>query len=198
VLPPPPTIDTSRLRLRPFRADDASAVQRHVSDWEVARTTAAIPHPYPPDGARAWIDALPARHAAGETVALAVTRRDDGVLVGAIELRPDRAVRRAEMGYWIGRPFWGQGFATEAAAALLDWGFRELGLRRLHADTFAHNAASAAVLRRIGMKREGLLRSHHLRWDVLEDVEIYGILHSDARPGAPAGAAAPTSAASPA
>lgn len=175
----PPTLDTARLRLRPFRSDDAGAVHRHLAEWEVASTTAGVPHPYPPGAAEAWIAALPARHEAGEVVALAVTRRDDGVLVGAVELRPGRGGHRAELGYWTGRAHWHRGYAAEAAGALVEWGFGEMGLHRVHAGCMARNPASSAVLRRIGMRYEGTLRRHHLRWEVLEDVELYGRLATD-------------------
>lgn len=171
----PPTLDTERLRLRPFRADDAGSVQRQLSEWEVASTTASVPYPFPEGAAEAWIAGL----VAGESVAVAITRRADGVLVGAIELRPERGGHRASLGYWIGKAHWHRGYATEAAAALVDWGFREMGLHRVHAECFGRNPASAAVLRRIGMRHEGTLRRHHLRWEVLEDVEIYGIVAGD-------------------
>lgn len=179
VLPPPPTLETGRLLLRPFRADDASAVQRHLSEWEVAQTTAAVPYPYPPGAAAEWIAGLGPRHEAGEVLAVAATRRDDGVLVGAVELRPGGRGHRADLGYWIGRPYWGRGYATEAAGAVVRWAFDVLRLHRVHASAFARNPASGAVLRRIGMRWEGTLRRHHLRWEVLEDVEIYGVLRGD-------------------
>jgi [ribosomal protein S5]-alanine N-acetyltransferase len=182
LLPPPPTLRTARLLLRPFHADDASAVQRHLSEWEVAQSTAAVPYPYPPGAAAEWIAGLAPRHQAGEALAVAVTRRDDGVLAGAMELRTARGGHRADLGYWIGRPFWGRGYATEAAGALVRWAFDALGLHRVHASAFARNPASAAVLRRIGMRHEGTLRRHHLRWEVLEDVEVYGVLAGELPP----------------
>jgi [ribosomal protein S5]-alanine N-acetyltransferase len=178
----PPTIRTARLLLRPFRRDDASAVQRQLTEWEVASTTAAVPHPYPPGAAAAWIDALAAREEAGEVVALAVTREADGVLLGAVELRPEHGGHRADLGYWIGRRHWGRGYATEAAGELVRWALDVLGVHRVYATAFGRNPASAAVLRRIGMRHEGTLRRHHLRWEVLEDVEIYAVLAGEAPP----------------
>lgn len=171
-----PTLHTARLVLRPFRADDAFAVQRQLSEWEVASTTAAIPYPYPAGAAEAWIAALPERHADEGVVALAVTLGDGGALVGAVELRPARGGHAAELGYWIGRRHWGRGFATEAAGAVVRWVIGGHGLHRVFATCYGRNPASAAVLRRIGFRHEGTLRRHHLRWEVLEDVEVFGIL----------------------
>jgi ribosomal-protein-alanine N-acetyltransferase len=171
-----PTLRTARLVLRPFRADDASAVQRQLAEWEVASTTAAVPYPYPAGAAEAWIAALAERFEAEDVVALAVTLADGGALIGAVELRPARGGHAAELGYWIGRRHWGRGFATEAAAAVVRWGLGERGLHRVFATCYGRNPASAAVLRRIGFRHEGTLRRHHLRWEVLEDVEVFGIL----------------------
>ena len=168
--------------LRRFRADDAPDVQRHLSEWEVASTTAAVPYPYPAGAAEAWIEGAEAREEAGEAWARAVTRRGDGVLVGAVELRPGRGGHRAELGYWIGLPFWGRGYATEAADRMVRWALGPGGLHRVFGVCFARNPASAAVLRRIGMRKEGTLRRHLLRWEVLEDVEVYAVLSGELPP----------------
>lgn len=175
-MPSPPTLTTARLVLRPFAASDAAAVHAHLQDREVASTTAMIPHPYPEGAAEAWIATHAPRHDANEAVVLAVTLREDGALVGSIELRLEQAHRRGEMGYWIARPYWNRGYATEAADALLRWGMGELRLHRVYAAHMSRNAQSGAVLRKIGMRHEGRLRRHILKWGVLEDVELYGIL----------------------
>jgi [ribosomal protein S5]-alanine N-acetyltransferase len=179
----PPTLATEGLLLRAFTADDAPAAQEYVSSWELASTTAAIPHPYPPGAAKAWIDTHAARHASGEAVILAVTLRESGELVGSIELRITAEHRRGDLGYWIGPPHWGRGYATEAAAALVSWGFDTLGLHRVFAAHFSRNPPSGAVLRKIGMRHEGTLRSHVPRWDALEDLEVYGILAEEMTAG---------------
>jgi [ribosomal protein S5]-alanine N-acetyltransferase len=180
----PPTLTTPRLVLRPYVPADAAAVYVHLQDREVASTTAMIPHPYPQGSAEAWIETHAARHQAREAVILAVTLRDSGALIGSIEMRFEAAHRRGDLGYWIARPYWNQGYATEAAAALLRWGIREQGLHRVSATLFARNPASGAVLRKIGMRHEGTLRRHILKWGVLEDLEVYGILEDELPPEA--------------
>ena len=170
-----PTIETERLVLRPFRLDDAPDVRRLCSAREIAAATLAIPHPYPEGAAEAWI----ARHGnTADAVDLAIKRRDDGALVGAIGLQFERAHSRAELGYWIGVPYWGNGYATEAATAVLRGAF-ELGLNRVFAFHFTNNPASGRVLDKIGMTHEGTRRKHSLKWGEYLDSEAYAILRSE-------------------
>ena len=86
---------------------------------------------------------------------------------------------RAEMGYWIAIKFWNRGFATEAARAVLDYSFSDLDLQRIFAHHFKRNPASGKVLEKIGMQKEGVLRSHIKKWGKFEDLVVYGILRSD-------------------
>ena len=173
-----PVLHTPRLVLRPFTPDDAPAVQAYASDFEVASTTLSMPHPYPEDGGAAWIASHGASRAAG-TLPLAIARRGDGAVLGAIELRLAAEHRRAELGYTLARWEWGKGYATEAARALVRYGFTELGLHRVHADHMARNPASGAVLRKLGMRHEGTQRRHVLRWGAWEDIERYGMLREE-------------------
>jgi [ribosomal protein S5]-alanine N-acetyltransferase len=83
------------------------------------------------------------------------------------------------LGYWIGKPYWGRGFCTEAARAVLRYAFTELGLNRVHAYHFHHNPASGRVLQKIGMTHEGLLRQHVKKWGQFIDNELYSILRSE-------------------
>jgi [ribosomal protein S5]-alanine N-acetyltransferase len=80
------------------------------------------------------------------------------------------------MGYWIGVPYWGRGYCTEAAGALLAHAFGPLGLHRVHATHLTRNPASGRVMQKLGMRHEGRMREHFLKWGVFEDVERYGIL----------------------
>jgi RimJ/RimL family protein N-acetyltransferase len=179
----PPDITTPRLILRQFHPADAPEVAVFAGDRDVASTTASIPHPYPPNLADAWIASLPVKLSAGTEVVFAVTlpvkRRPMGRLVGAIGLIVDRTHSRAEMGYWIGKPFWGKGYATEAARAVIGYGFETLSLNRIFAHHMTRNPASGRVLEKAGMKFEGELRGHVLKWDRFEDIRLYGILRTE-------------------
>lgn len=183
-MPEAPTLTTARLVLRPYALADAPAVHAFVSDRELASTTAAIPHPYPQGGAEAWIATHAARHASGEAIILAITLWETGELVGSIEIRLVPTHRRGELGYWTGRAHWGRGYATEAADALLRWAFDTLDLHRVHAAHLGRNPASGKVLRKVGMRHEGRLRSHFDKWGTMEDLEIYGILAGELPPRA--------------
>ena len=92
---------------------------------------------------------------------------------------PDPGQGRAELGYWIGVPFWGQGHATEAVAAVLAFGFGPLGLHRIHATVFPRNPASARVLEKSGFRREGLLRGYARKEGAFEDLVMYARLRTD-------------------
>lgn len=175
-----PELATPRLLLRPFRQEDAPAVQRLAGDEAIAATTLNIPHPYPPGLAERWIATHLPGFQLGEQATFAITRLDSGEVLGAIGLIVSRLHQRAEMGYWMGKPFWNQGYTTEAARRLLRYGFEELSLNRICARHFARNPASGRVMEKIGMRFEGELRSHDRHWSgSYEDVRFYGILRRE-------------------
>ncbi|MBW7932803.1 MAG: GNAT family N-acetyltransferase [Gemmatimonadaceae bacterium] len=176
---PQPTLTTQRLILRPFTLDDAPAVQRLAGERAVAETTLTVPHPYPDGAAELWIQAHAPKFAEGSEVVFAITSRDDGSLVGAVGLAlvPDHA--HAELGYWIAVPHWGHGYATEAARAVVDYGFRTLHLHRIQARHFVRNAASGRVMQKLGMRPEGVQRHALRKWGTFEDIALYAILDTD-------------------
>lgn len=184
---PQPRLASERLLLRPFALEDAPAVQRLAGAREVASTTLSIPHPYEDGMAEQWIESHAPRYLVGLLVSFAITERASGELAGAIglALQPEHA--RAELGYWIGVPFWNRGYATEAVRAVLDFGFGTVGLHRVYATHFTRNPASGRVMQKLGMRYEGLLRQHVRKWGVFEDLVLYGMVAAEwpaARDGA--------------
>lgn len=177
-----PTLLSRRLRLRPFSVADAADVQRLAGAREIADTTLNVPHPYEVGMAEAWIKTHAARFAEGKLVAYAITGLDNGDLLGAVSLVPQPAHCSAELGYWIGVPFWGRGYATEAAGRLMDYGFSDLGLNRIEAHHLARNPASGRVMQKLGMRYEGTLRQKVRKWGRFEDVAMYGLLAAEWRP----------------
>ena len=172
-----PTLDTSRMILRPFALYDAADVQRLAGDRQVASTTLRIPHPYEDGMAEAWIGTHEEAFEKGKAVDWAVTLREGGTLVGAIGLSGiSREHRHAEIGYWIGVPYWGHGYCTEAARAVLQYGFEVLALQRIFSHHLARNPASGRVMHKLGMTHEGRRRKHVRKWEVFEDVEAWAIL----------------------
>ena len=156
---------------------DAPAVQRIVSDREVAATTLRIPHPYPHDGAVAWLTLIAPQWADGSAAVFAITLAPTGEVIGSIglEIKPDH--RHAEVGYLIARPRWGNGYASEAATALLRFGFETLDLNRIYAHHMTHNPASGQIMRKLGMRYEGTMRQHVIKWGEPRDIAFYGITH---------------------
>lgn len=171
-----PTLETPRLILRPLTLGDAPDVQRLAGAREVAATTLNIPHPYEDGMAEAWIGTHQAAFDAGRLVTLAVTLREGGALIGGMGLRMELDSARAEMGYWIAVPHWNQGYCTEAARAMLRYGFEERGLHRIGATHLGSNPASGRVMQKIGMTYEGRLRDYVVKWGRFEDLVHYGLL----------------------
>lgn len=171
-----PTLITKRLRLRPFHMRDASCVKSLAGSREIADTTLTIPHPYPDGGAEEWIRTLGDGYRKGQSVTFAVVRRKDRRLIGAIGLSVHTTHERAELGYWIGLPYWGQGYCTEAARKILHFGFIDLGLNRIHSRHLTRNPASGRVMQKAGMQHEGQERQHVRKWGKFEDLETYGVL----------------------
>ena len=179
-----PTLHTGRLQLRPFQLSDAADVQRLAGEREIARNTMLVPHPYEDGLAESWIETHETSFQDGQILNLAVVLQESNQLIGAIGLEFCEAHRNAELGYWIGLPFGGQGYCTEAARAILSYGFLDRKLHRIHAKHYLKNPASGRVLEKLGMQREGVLREHLLKWGVFEDLVVYGILDSEFRDSA--------------
>lgn len=180
--PAAPMLTTERLVLRELRLEDARAVAERAGDRRVARYLIAVPSPYPLTLATRWIASRIAWWVQGRGVTLAIARRDaPDELLGSVSLRRYVRDRRAELGYWLGAEAWGQGFATEAAGALVDFGFAELGLSRIYAHVLDGNVASCRVLDKLGMINEGIRRQHVRKGKKLVDVVLYGMLREEWR-----------------
>ena len=173
-----PTLYTARLLLRPFQLSDAPAVQRLAGDAAVAEMTLNVPHPYGDGMAETWIASHRGAWDAGAAVTFAIATLDNE-LRGTISLQLTTPHRRGEMGYWIGRPYWGQGVATEAVHGLLQFAFGPLGLNRVQASHLPRNPASGRVMQKAGMQREGLHREQYLKDGRFEDVMQYAVLRCD-------------------
>jgi [ribosomal protein S5]-alanine N-acetyltransferase len=141
-----PTLQTERLTLRPFRRADAKEFARLAGDWAVASMTSDIPHPFSETQAMAWLK--PAR---GE-VRFAVVRQ--GQLIGGAGFYRRRS-GAAELGFWLGQPWWGEGYATEAARAVIQYGLDHRQLPGFSSAHFVDNPASARVLAKLGFEPQG-------------------------------------------
>jgi RimJ/RimL family protein N-acetyltransferase len=176
----PPDLVTERLVLRDLRPADAGAVAAGAGDRRVAAFLVQVPSPYPIALARRWVAHRIDWWDEVRGVTFAVTLPDaPEMLLGTVSLRRYVRDRRAELGYWLAQPAWGHGFATEAAQAVVDFGFASLGLARIYAQVLADNRASLRVLDKLGMVNEGVKRQHVLKARRLHDVVLYGLLRDE-------------------
>ena len=174
-----PSVETEWLVLRPFELSDAPRVKLLAGDRDIAAMTLNVPHPYEDGMAEKWIGSHQERFEKGEEAIFAITLKAGSELIGAIGLILTLNHEKAELGYWIGKPYWGHGYCTEAARAALRYAFTEGGLNRVHAYHFRHNLASGRVMQKLGMKYEGRLRQHVKKWGQFVDNELYSILRSE-------------------
>jgi len=152
VLPASPVLETARLLLRAPRLDDAQALAALANDRRIAENTARIPHPYGLADAQSFLRHLDNSE---REIAFAITLADD-TLIGLCGLQDERG-ETPEIGYWLGVPYWGQGYATEAVRALIDHAFEDIGLERLEAGARVSNPASRRVLEKCGFQWSGVI-----------------------------------------
>lgn len=174
-----PTVRTNRLVLRPFSLEDAPMVQELAGEKDIASTTLTIPHPYEDGMAEEWISTQQDRFEKGESVIFAIVLTESDTLIGAIGLEISKDNNRGELGYWVGKPYWNLGYCTEAAHAVIHYGFESLGLARIYASHLSRNPASGRVMQKAGMAHEGILRRHIKKWGIFEDLEMYGKLKDE-------------------
>jgi ribosomal-protein-alanine N-acetyltransferase len=171
------------LRVRIPRDEDAAALFDQASDPEVTRWFSWGPYGSVAE-ARAYLSRLPAQRARGEHLDLVVEHLEAGPIgitgLGELAVRD----RRAVIGSWLGRAWWGTGVNQEAKALMCHLAFVVLGLQRVGAYSNVEHARSQRALERIGFRREGVLRSYHRHGDRLLDVVVYGLLHEEWEAGA--------------
>lgn len=148
-----PILHTERLILRSFTLEDAADVKRLASDPDVAPATYFIERSYEEGAAEEWIWWCHEWLEDGQRANLAITLRTDGTFIGTVELtfRIHLPYNDAALGYWIGKPYWNCGYATEAAKAMVAYGFREHDIDLIFADYSKRNPASGRVMQKIGM-----------------------------------------------
>jgi len=172
-----PELRTERLRLRQAGCADAGRVAELAGDKEVARRTATVPHPLTHEQAKEKLERAQNDAAQGKAAVFAIERSEE--VLGLIGLHFEWEHERASFGYWLGRPFWGEGYTTEAAKRVMEWGFLELGLWRIAAEALEGNWASMRVAEKLGMRKEGVRRKAFKRFDQFHDIHVFARLRSD-------------------
>jgi ribosomal-protein-alanine N-acetyltransferase len=181
---PTPTLHTARLRLRPFTSADADDLYTLHSDAHVLRYWDSPPWS---DHTRAerFVATCAQLAEEGSGARLAIDSVSDGTFLGWCSVsRWNADYRSASLGYCLGEAAWGQGYATEAAHAALQWAFENLPLNRVQAETDTRNVASARVLEKLGFVREGTLREDCVVDGDVSDSWVYGLLRREWRPAA--------------
>ncbi|HBV15510.1 GNAT family N-acetyltransferase [Chryseobacterium carnipullorum] len=168
-----PKIETERLILSELREEDIPLVTLYLQNKIFSDLTSNIPYPYTREHSEIWIKMSREffENNTGYTFAI---RDKEGQMIGAIGLH-DREDDKAELGYWMGIPFWNKGYITEAALALIEFGFRELEVNKIYATYFLHNPASGRIMEKIGMKEEALLKQHLKKNGEYFDVMMYSV-----------------------
>jgi RimJ/RimL family protein N-acetyltransferase len=175
----PVLIPTKRLTLRFLSETDLLAVYDIFSHPEVMRYWSYPPWTEPSQ-AQQWLLGVQEGYHSGTALQLGIERQADPVLVGTCTLFQFHAAsRRAEIGYALGRPYWGSGYMHEALQALLRYAFQTLDLNRLEADIDPRNLASANTLERLGFLKEGHLRERWIVSNEISDTDLYGLLNRD-------------------
>jgi len=167
-------IKLSRCTLRPWHKGDEVSLARYANNRNVSRNLRdRFPFPYTAADAEEWIGLT-----AGKTPTQHFAIVVDGSGVGGIAAEPGEGERRrsAEVGYWLGEPFWGRGIATEALRAVTDYAFATFDVIRLEAGVFGWNPASARVLEKVGYTLEGRMRQAVVKDGRVGDRLLYALL----------------------
>ncbi len=170
------TITTKRLVLRLFQKSDAEAVTRLCNNFNIYNNTLYLPFPYTLEDALSWIEHHLDNFNANKSYEFAITNKESGELYGAIALSNNQRFHNGEIAYWIGEEYWGNGYATEAAQAILQFAFNEKQYHKVYARYFRSNPASGRVIEKLGMKKEGILIDHIKKDKRYEDLVYYGMI----------------------
>lgn len=145
-----PRLESERLYLRPPDYCDVAAITRLIGEYDVAKNLAAVPHPYSEADGRAFVTMAHEKRALGEGFCFAIFDKESDAFLGCCALTLSNG--RYAIGYWLGRPFWNRGYASEAVKALVAFAFHVLKVEQVWASWFDDNPASGRVLEKLGFR----------------------------------------------
>jgi RimJ/RimL family protein N-acetyltransferase len=169
------TLTAERLILRHFKMSDARRVSELCNNHNIYKSTLTLPFPYPIESALAWIPTHEENFKNDKLYDFAITDKATGELYGAIGLSNNQRHKNGEIAYWVGEEYWGNGYATEAVKAVIEFAFSEKGYHRVWGRFFTNNPSSGRVMEKVGMVREGLQIGH-----VIKDggfLALFGIIN---------------------
>lgn len=176
---PFPTLETGRLVLNELQAGDLPRIVEYAADPGIAQYTLNIPHPYAEKDAIYWLNAVYQGFKEGTQHVFAIRLKPGLEFIGGIGLVITRRFHRAEIGYWVGKPFWNNGYTSEAMKPIIEYGFQKLNLNKIYAIHLQENMASGQVMEKNGMQREGFLKEHVFKKGTYHNVIQYGLTKQD-------------------
>ena len=176
---PFPRLETQRLILCEQNERYASQMAALANIPEISQNLSSMPYPYVIEDAHDWIAHAKKGYEAGELMSFAIIEKSSGDYMGNIDIMLDSKDMHGTLGYWLGKPYWGKGYMSEAAREMLRYGFEVLGYRRMYAVHFKTNPASGRVMEKIGMQLEGIRRQHFKKGEIYYDLCDWGILREE-------------------
>lgn len=168
-----PILKTNRLSLEQPRVADIPNLLQYAGDEKVASTTLNMPHPYQEEHAIFWLNMANDGFQSKSKYIFGIRLKETDELIGGMGLHLTPQYNRAELGYWVGVPFWNKGYATEAAGAILKFGFEALKINKIFATHLVENPSSGKVMIKNGMIKEGELKEHIKKGEVYQSVFQY-------------------------
>lgn len=172
-------LQTERLELRPPTAKDIPNIIQYAGDRRISDMVLNIPHPYDEQDAIFWINLnnQDRKHNLGHTFGIFLQGSDE--MIGAIGIKINLEHNRGALGYWLAVPHWNKGYMTEAAKAMLDFGFHHLKINKILATHLVENPASGQVMIKNGMIKEGVLKDHFKKGDTYLSVVQYRLTKAE-------------------
>ncbi len=177
----PPVLQHSQFCLRPLQKSDAASIALYANNRRIYRYTLNIPFPYRIQHAHSWIQKVRKEYRKQNPLSVDWGIECGGEVVGAISLNKITRGHKAEIGYWLGEPYWGKGIMTRAVRLVVSFGLNELGLVRIGAEVFIGNRASCRVLEKCRFRREGVLRAVVKKDENFYDTYVYARVSSASR-----------------
>ena len=172
-------LNGKRIVLRTPTINDVHSIYTYAREPEISRYT-TLPQPYLLSHAKKFIKDTALVHRKQQAYHFAIIWKESGKLIGMIGLEHyDKTAKKAELGYWLGKPYWGQKIMQEAMRLVLQFGFKTLRLQRIYARTMHPNIASTHLLLKHGFKHEGILRRHIFRNNEWLDQNDFGLLKEE-------------------
>jgi [ribosomal protein S5]-alanine N-acetyltransferase len=168
-----------------LKAADIPQIVKYASNKKISQYTLNLPDPYTEKDAIYWLN-LSSQGLKNKTNYIFTIRfNDTDGFIGGISLTVEQKFFRAEIGYWLAEPFWNNGYTSEAATSIIDFGFNRLGLNKLTSSHFEENPASGKVMVKCGLTKEGVLKEHLYKNNSFHTLILYGLTKGDYEKKAP-------------